>query len=70
VSPPAAAYLGVAAGLGELSKSLGVLGVLGANVAMMVLGASGVLWAQRRRDQRQVVVNNLGSHERGDAIEG
>lgn len=67
---PAAAYLGVAAGLGELSKSLGALGVLGANVAMMVLGASAVLWAQRRRDRRQVVVNNLGSHERGDAIEG
>lgn len=67
---PAAAYLGVAAGLGELSKSLGALGVLGVNVAMMVLGASAVLWAQRRRDRRQVVANNLGSHERGDAIEG
>lgn len=67
---PAAAYLGVAAGLGELSKALGALGVLGANVAMMVLGASAVLSAQRRRDRRQVVVNNLGSHERGDAIEG
>jgi uncharacterized hydrophobic protein (TIGR00271 family) len=67
---PAAAYLGVAAGLGELSKSLGALGVLGVNVAMMVLGASAVLWAQRRRDRRQVVVNNPGSHERGDAIEG
>lgn len=67
---PAAAYLGVAAGLGELSKSLGALGVLGVNVAMMVLGASAILWAQRRRDRRQVVVNNLGSHERGDAMEG
>ncbi|HEY6654515.1 MAG TPA: DUF389 domain-containing protein [Solirubrobacterales bacterium] len=67
---PAAAYLGVAAGLGELSKSLGALGVLGVNVAMMVLGASAVLWAQRRRDRRQVVANNLGSHERRDAIEG
>lgn len=67
---PAAAYLGVAAGLGELSKALGALGVLGANVAMMVLGASAVLSAQRRRDRRQVVANNLGSHERGDAIEG
>jgi uncharacterized hydrophobic protein (TIGR00271 family) len=44
---PAAAYLGVAAGLGELTKSLGALGVLSANVAMMVLGASLVLWAQR-----------------------
>jgi uncharacterized hydrophobic protein (TIGR00271 family) len=44
---PAAAYLGVAAGLGELTKSLGAFGVLSANVAMMVLGASLVLWAQR-----------------------
>jgi uncharacterized hydrophobic protein (TIGR00271 family) len=67
---PAAAYLGVAAGLGELGRSLGALGVLGVNVSMMVLGASAVLWAQRRRDRRQVVANNLGSHERGDAIEG
>jgi uncharacterized hydrophobic protein (TIGR00271 family) len=47
---PAAAYLGVALGLGELSKSLGALGVLGANVGMMVLGASLALWAQRLID--------------------
>jgi uncharacterized hydrophobic protein (TIGR00271 family) len=51
---PAAAYLGVAAGLGELSKSLGALGVLGANVGMMVLGASLALWAQRLIEQREI----------------
>jgi uncharacterized hydrophobic protein (TIGR00271 family) len=51
---PAAAYLGVAAGLGELTKSLGALGVLSANVAMMVLGASLSLWAQRWRDRREI----------------
>jgi uncharacterized hydrophobic protein (TIGR00271 family) len=51
---PAAAYLGVAAGLGELTKSLGALGVLSANVTMMVLGASLILWAQRWRDRREV----------------
>jgi uncharacterized hydrophobic protein (TIGR00271 family) len=67
---PAAAYLGVAAGLGELTKSLGALGVLSANVSMMILGASLALWVQRRRDRHEPVLNNLGSHERGDAIEG
>jgi uncharacterized hydrophobic protein (TIGR00271 family) len=67
---PAAAYLGVAAGLGELTKSLGALAVLGANVSMMVLGASAILWAQRRRDRHEAVVNNSGSHKRRDAIEG
>jgi uncharacterized hydrophobic protein (TIGR00271 family) len=56
---PAAAYLGVAFGLGELDKAASALGVLGANVAMMVAGAvatlalQGVLMrravAQRRR---------------------
>ena len=55
---PVAAYLGVAAGLGELSKATGSLGVLGANVAMMVLGAVVTLAAQsalmrRRQAQRR-----------------
>jgi uncharacterized hydrophobic protein (TIGR00271 family) len=44
---PAAAYLGVAAGLGELDTASGALGVLSANVAMMVLGASAMLLVQR-----------------------
>jgi hypothetical protein len=44
---PAAAFLGVAAGIGELSKSLGALSVLGANIAMMLLGGSLALVAQR-----------------------
>jgi uncharacterized hydrophobic protein (TIGR00271 family) len=43
---PAAAYLGVAAGLGELDKALGALGVLGANVSMMILGAVATLALQ------------------------
>jgi len=67
---PAAAYLGVAAALGSLGKSLGALAVLGANVSMMVLGASLILWAQRWRDRHVTVVNNPGSHKGGDAIEG
>jgi uncharacterized hydrophobic protein (TIGR00271 family) len=44
---PAAAYLGVAAGLGELSEALGALAVLAMNVVMMALGASSTLWIQR-----------------------
>ena len=40
---PAAAYLGVAAGLGEFTTATGALGVLGTNVAMMVVGAVATL---------------------------
>src|SRR5271155_771491 len=45
---PAAAFLGVAAGVGQLSKSLGALSVLGANIAMMLVGGSIALIVQRR----------------------
>jgi hypothetical protein len=44
----AAAFLGVAAGVGQFSKSLGALGVLGTNIAMMLLGGSLALAVQRR----------------------
>jgi uncharacterized hydrophobic protein (TIGR00271 family) len=54
---PAAAYLGVAAGLGQTTKALGALAVLGTNVAMMVLGAATTLALQRllanRRNPQQ-----------------
>jgi uncharacterized hydrophobic protein (TIGR00271 family) len=45
---PAAAFLGVAVGIGELSKSLAALGVLAANIAMMLTGGSIALAIQRR----------------------
>lgn len=45
---PAAAYLGVAAGLGELTEAVGAVGVLAMNVTMMALGASLTLLVQRR----------------------
>ena len=45
---PAAAFLGVAAGVGQFAKSLGALGVLGTNIAMMLLGGSLALAVQRR----------------------
>jgi uncharacterized hydrophobic protein (TIGR00271 family) len=44
---PAVGYLGVAVGLGDITKAAGTLGVLGANVAMMVVGAVGTLLLQR-----------------------
>jgi uncharacterized hydrophobic protein (TIGR00271 family) len=49
---PAAAYLGVAAGLGELDTAGGALGVLSMNVAMLVVGASVTLALQRRLMRR------------------
>jgi uncharacterized hydrophobic protein (TIGR00271 family) len=51
---PAAAYVGVAAGLGELGKTGGALAVLSTNVAMLVLGASVTLALQRRLMRRAV----------------
>jgi uncharacterized hydrophobic protein (TIGR00271 family) len=44
---PAAAYLGVALGIGEFSSSLSALAVLGANIAMMLVGGSTALAIQR-----------------------
>jgi hypothetical protein len=44
---PAAAYLGVAAGLGEASDALGALAVLATNVVMMVVAAATTLGVQR-----------------------
>jgi uncharacterized hydrophobic protein (TIGR00271 family) len=49
---PASAFLGVAAGTGELGMSWSALGVLGANVAMMLLGGSIALAVQRVRAPR------------------
>jgi uncharacterized hydrophobic protein (TIGR00271 family) len=45
---PAAAYLGVAAGVGEAGKALGALAVLGANVAMLIVAGTLTLLVQRR----------------------
>jgi uncharacterized hydrophobic protein (TIGR00271 family) len=45
---PAAAFLGVAVGIGELTKSLAALGVLAANITMMLTGGSIALAVQRR----------------------
>jgi uncharacterized hydrophobic protein (TIGR00271 family) len=50
---PASAYLGVAAGLGEFGKATGALGVLGANILMMVVGAVATLELQGRLARRR-----------------
>jgi len=44
---PASAYLGVAAGVGEVGKASGALAVLGINVAMLLVGGSLTLVVQR-----------------------
>lgn len=62
---PAAAYLGVAVGLGEKGDALGALGVLGANVAMLVIGASSTLVLQR-----MLVRRATGERRRETAAEG
>jgi uncharacterized hydrophobic protein (TIGR00271 family) len=49
---PAAAYLGVAAGVGELDKASGALAVLAVNVVMISVGGAGTLLTQRRLTRR------------------
>ena len=44
---PASAYLGVAAGVGEVGKASGALAVLAINVAMLLVGGSLTLLAQQ-----------------------
>jgi Domain of unknown function (DUF389) len=52
---PAAAYLGVAVGLGEIGQTPGALGVLSVNVIMLVIASSGTLLLQRRVAARQYI---------------
>jgi len=49
---PASAYLGVAAGMGEIGKASGALAVLGTNVAMLLVGGSLTLVVQRALARR------------------
>ena len=55
---PAAAYLGVAVGLGEVSKAWGALAVLGVNVVSLLAGGTLTLLVQRR----------LARHDRGGPL--
>jgi uncharacterized hydrophobic protein (TIGR00271 family) len=49
---PASAYLGVAAGVGEVDKASGALLVLGINVAALIAGGTSTLALQRRLERR------------------
>lgn len=49
---PASAYLGVAAGVGEVDKAAGALLVLGVNVVMLLAGGCGTLVLQRALARR------------------
>ena len=51
---PAAAYLGVAVGLGEVAHAPGALAVLGVNVLMLVIASSCTLLLQRFVAARQL----------------
>lgn len=64
---PASAFLGVAAGVGELSKSLSALGVLGANVSMMLVSGSLTLAIQRAAAPRNSTTSSRPSTSRGGA---
>ena len=44
---PAAAYLGVAIGVGEIGEAAGAVGVLGINVGMLTVGGTAALLVQR-----------------------
>jgi len=50
---PASAYLGVAAGVGDARKAVAALGVLGINVAMLLIGGSLTLITQRALKRRE-----------------
>jgi uncharacterized hydrophobic protein (TIGR00271 family) len=50
---PASAYLGVAAGVGEISKASEALAVLGINVAMLLIGGSLTLVTQEAVTRRR-----------------
>ncbi len=49
---PASAYLGVAIGVGELTRAIGALEVLAVNVALIITGGCGTLVLQRRLARR------------------
>jgi uncharacterized hydrophobic protein (TIGR00271 family) len=57
---PAAAYLGVAAGNGQIGKVWGTTAVLGVNVLMLLIAGSATLLVQRRLARRNVEITRSG----------
>jgi uncharacterized hydrophobic protein (TIGR00271 family) len=64
---PAAAYLGVAAGLGDAGRAGGAVAVLATNVIMMAVGASITLAVQRALARRAADRRSQGIAARSDA---
>lgn len=61
---PAAAYLGVALGTGQFRPALPALGVLAANIALMLAGGSIVLAVQRRQARLHPLGTMTGASRR------
>jgi uncharacterized hydrophobic protein (TIGR00271 family) len=61
---PAAAYFGIALGLGEAREATGALAVLSLNVLFLVIGAAGTLLLQRRRRLRHGATDARPSSDR------
>jgi hypothetical protein len=57
---PAAAYLGVAAGNGQIEKVWGAAAVLGVNVLMLLIAGSATLLVQRRLALRNAEITPSG----------
>lgn len=66
---PAAAYLGVAGGLGESGEARGAFWVLSVNVAMLVLGASSTLLVQRALASRSRRAGPRLAHEHKHSLD-
>ena len=62
---PAAAYLGVALGLGRTGEARGALGVLGVNIAMLIIAAYGTLVLQRVMARRATTKRRREAATRG-----
>ncbi len=61
---PAAAYFGIALGLGQATEATGALAVLSLNVLFLVIGAAGTLLVQRRVLRRRSTLGDAGSADR------
>jgi len=59
---PASAYLGVAAGIGEVGKAAGALLVLGVNVVMLMAGGTSTLVVQRMLGRVRPAAEREGPH--------
>ncbi len=61
---PAAAYFGIALGLGQATEATGALAVLSLNVLFLVIGAAGTLLVQRGVLRRRSTLGDAGSADR------